>query len=275
MWVQIVLGFIFLASGIRIVRPTGRGVVETLGKYSRYVTPGFNWIFPVIQHMILVDITERMEDIESQEIITKDNLNAKVDLVAYYKVRAEEESLKKVLYNVSDFQEQIVSLAQTTARNVIGTMKFTEVNNQRNKLNEELAKIMDKETNNWGIAIVRIEMKEINPPVDVQESMNKIIKAENEKDAAIDFATSVETAADGKRRAAIKEAEGLAKGKIIVAEGKAKAIELVNVASHKFFIGNAQKLKQLEVAENSLSKNSKIILGDNANSVLKLLNLEK
>lgn len=97
MWWQILISFfgiIFFASGIRIVRPTERGVVETLGKYSRYVRPGFNWIFPIIQHIILVDITERMEDIETQEIITKDNLNAKVDLVAYYKVRAEEESIR-------------------------------------------------------------------------------------------------------------------------------------------------------------------------------------
>lgn len=262
-------------SGFRVVRPTQKAVVETFGKYSRFANLGLNWIFPGVQKLIKVNTTEQMMDIDPQDIITKDNLNARVDLVVYYQVKADEDNIKKSLYNVDNFEEQIVSLAQTTARNVIGGMVFRAVNNERNKLNVQLADVLDKESDEWGVKVVRVEMKEITPPKDVQETMNRVIKAENEKEAAVDFATAQETKADGAKRAAIKEAQGLAQGRIIVADAKATAIQKVNQAAAKYFKGNAQKLKQLEVAETTLKDNSKVILGDNAQGVLKLLNLDK
>ena len=250
----VVLGF--LICGIRIVRPTERGVIETLGKYSRSAKPGFNWIIPGIQSMIQVNITERMADVEPQDIITKDNLNARVDLVVYYKVRQDEDNIKKSLYNVDNVEIQIISLAKTTARNVIGDMKFSDVNNQRNTLNIDLANSLDKQSDAWGVEIVRVELKEITPPKDVQETMNRVIKAQNEKEAAVDFATAEETKADGIKRASIKEAEGKRQASILEAEGKSKAFDLIE----KSFKGNAQLLKKLEVTENSLKDNSKIIL---------------
>ena len=247
---------VFLICGIRIVRPTERGVIETLGKYSRSAKPGFNWIIPGIQSMIQVNITERMADVEPQDIITKDNLNARVDLVVYYKVRQDEDNIKKSLYNVDNVEIQIISLAKTTARNVIGDMKFSDVNNQRNTLNIDLANSLDKQSDAWGVEIVRVELKEITPPKDVQETMNRVIKAQNEKEAAVDFATAEETKADGIKRASIKEAEGKRQASILEAEGKSKAFDLIE----KSFKGNAQLLKKLEVTENSLKDNSKIIL---------------
>jgi regulator of protease activity HflC (stomatin/prohibitin superfamily) len=117
--------------GIRIVKPTNRGVIERLGKYNRFLHVGFNWIIPIIESTRSRNITERMTNIASQEIITKDNLNAKVELVVYHKVKDDEDSVKKSYYEVDDYKTQIVMLAQTTARNVIGNMKFTEVNSQR------------------------------------------------------------------------------------------------------------------------------------------------
>jgi len=261
--------------GIRIVRPTHRGVVETLGKYSRFTEPGFNWVAPIFQRMIRVNTTEKMANIEPQEVITKDNLNAKVDLVVYYKVLDQEESVKSTLYSVANFESQIITLARTTARNVIGGMPFRDVNSKRNELNTKLADVLDKETSDWGVEIVRVELMEITPPSDVQDTMNKVIKAENEKDAAIDFATARETEADGIKRANIKEAEGIAQGRIIVAEAKAKAIKVVNEAANKYFVGNAQQLKRYEVTENVLKDNSKVILGDSASGVLKLLDVQK
>lgn len=254
----IALVFIGIVSGIRIVRPTERAVIETLGKYSKFGSKGFNWIVPILQRMIQVNITERMVDIDPQEIITKDNLNAEVDLVVFYKIQDDEDSVKKALYNAYDVESQIVTLAQTTARNVIGDMVFRDVNSKRNELNSKLAKTMDNETDNWGVKIVRVELKEIVPPKDVQETMNKVIKAENEKEAATDFATAVETRADGERRAKIKEAEGAKQSSILVAEGQAKAFELIN----KSFVGNAILLKKLDVTLGSLKDNSKIILTD-------------
>jgi regulator of protease activity HflC (stomatin/prohibitin superfamily) len=112
----------------------------------------------------------------------------------------------------------------------------------------------------WGIDIVRAELKEIQPPADVQETMNKVVKALNEKVAAIDFATATETNADGQRRAAIKQAEGIRQATILEAEGKAESIRLVNEAANKYFIENAQILKQLEVTQACLEKNTKIIV---------------
>ncbi len=251
--------FLFLFfGGIRIVRPTERGIVETLGKYSRFGNPGFNWIIPVIQRFVSINVTERMADIRPQEIITEDNLNAKVDLVVYYKVKADEESVKQSIYAVDDFVDQIVVLAQTTARNVIGGMLFKEVNSKRNELNAKLAEILSRETQSWGVEVVRVELKEIIPPQDVQDTMNRVIKAENEKRSAIDFATAKETEADGSRRAAIKESEGKKQALILEAEGQAQAFNMINAS----FVGNAQLLKQLDVIQNSLQRNAKIILSD-------------
>ena len=116
------------------------------------------------------------------------------------------------------------------------------------------------ETQTWGIEIVRTELKEIDPPKDVQETMNKVVKAENEKIAAIDYATARETVADGEKRAKIKEFEGIKQSKILQAEGEAEAIRLVNEAAEKYFIGNAQMLRKLQTLETSLANNAKIVI---------------
>ena len=122
--------------------------------------------------------------------------------------RHDEENVKASQYNVADYQMQIVNLARTTLRNIIGTLTLKSANSERGKINEELRNTLLQETASWGIAILRTELKEIDPPEDVQETMNKVVKAENEKVAAIDFATATETQADGQRRAEIKKAEG-------------------------------------------------------------------
>ena len=255
----IVLLFIFF-SGIRIVRPTHRGLVERLGKYKKFALPGFHWIVPVIDRMFQINITEQMIDAEPQEIITNDNLNAMVDAQIYYKVKADEESVKSSQYNVNDVNEQIVNLARTTLRNIIGTLTLKSANSERGKINDELHRILIQETSSWGIDIVRAELKQIDPPKDVQDTMNKIVKAENEKIAAVDFATAAETTADGEKRASIKKAEGVKQAKILQAEGEAEAIRLVNEAANKYFVGNAQLLKRLDTVQNSLEKNSKVVI---------------
>ncbi|MEA5005062.1 MAG: SPFH domain-containing protein [Rikenellaceae bacterium] len=250
----------FFAAGIRIVRPTHRGLIERLGKYYKFANPGFHWIIPVIDKIYKVNVTERMVDAEPQEIITNDNLNAKVDAQVYFRVKADEESVKGSIYNVNNFQWQIVNLARTTLRNIIGTLTLKSANSERGKINADLYKTLHDETRDWGIEIVRTELKEIDPPKDVQETMNKVVKAENEKIAAIDSATAAETVADGVKRAKIKEAEGYKQSKILHAEGEAEAIRLVNEAADKYFVGNAQLLKRLETLEGSLSENSKIVI---------------
>ena len=246
--------------GIRIIRPTQRGLKERLGKYKKFCNPGFHWIIPFIDRMIKINVTENMVDARKQEIITNDNLNATVDAQVYFKVRADEESVKASQYNVNEYQNQIVNLARTTLRNIIGTLTLKSANSERDKINDELMATLKKETHSWGIDVVRTELKEIEPPKDVQETMNKVVKAENEKVAAKDFATAKETEADGTRRAYIKEAEGKRQATILEAEGSAQAIKLKNEAAAKYFVGNAQLLKKLETVEESLKHNAKIVL---------------
>lgn len=258
-YVAIFLVLIFFF-GIKIIRPTERGLIERLGKYFKFAKPGFHWIIPVIDKMYIVNVTEQMVNADPQEIITNDNLNASVDAQVYFRVKAEEECVKGAIYNVNNYRYQIVNLARTTLRNIIGTLTLKSANSERGKINAELYNTLHHETKSWGIEIVRTELKEIDPPKDVQETMNKVVKAENEKIAAIDSATAAETVADGIKRATIKEAEGFKQSKILHAEGEAEAIRLVNEAANKYFIGNAQLLRKLEAVEASLSKNAKIVI---------------
>lgn len=247
-------------SGIRIVRPTNRGLVERLGKYRRFAMPGFHWIIPIVDRLYRVNITESMVDAEPQEIITNDNLNARVDAQVYFKVKADEDNVKNSIYNVNDYQAQIVALARTTLRNIIGTLSLKSANSERGRINQELHETLRAETASWGIDIVRTELKEIQPPHDVQETMNKVVKAENEKIAAIDFATAKETDADGDKRAEIKRAEGIRQGAILQAQGEAQAIRLVNEAAERYFVGNAQTLRRLQAVETALVDNAKIVI---------------
>jgi len=266
-WFLAIVAVILFFSGIRIIRPTHRGLVEVLGKYRRFAEPGFHWVFPVIARMYQVNTTEQMVNAEPQEIITNDNLNARVDAQVYFKVKPDEDSVKASQYNVNNYQLQIVNLARTTLRNIIGTMTLKSANSERSKINSDLLSTLLKETHSWGISVVRTELKEIDPPKDVQETMNKVVKAENEKIAAVDFATATETMADGQKRADIKKAEGIRQAEILKAEGEAQAIKLVNEAANEYFVGNAQLLRRLQTVEESLKNNAKIVLPSNGELV--------
>lgn len=274
---ELVLGFIglivlvYIVSGIRIIRPNRRAIIERFGKFKRIKASGITWVAPFIEQSYLINITEQMMEAGKQEVITKDRLNAMVDVQVYYKIGDTENDIKASQYNVNNYTVQIVALARTTLRNVIGQYEFSIVNNERSTLNTKIRESISKETENWGIDVVRCELKEIEAPRDVQDTMNKVLKAQNEKTAAIDFATAQETQADGIKRAAIKEAEGRKQAAILNAEGSASAIttvakanaeqiKLVNEAAEKYFVGNAQKMKQYEVTQASLQDNAKVVI---------------
>ncbi len=235
----VVLVIAFFAAGIRIVRPEEVGIIEFLGKFSRASTAGFNWIIPRFHKMYLVNITERRVDIDPQSIITKDKLNAEVDGVVYYKVT----DAQKAIYEVNNFELSVPSLAKTTLRAVIGKMTLTEANENRDLINQEVEKILDREVSKWGITVIRVELQRIEPPPDVQTAMNMVVKAENEKIAALDLATAIETQADG------------------------EAIKIVTEAAEKYFVGNAQLLKKLETVSEALRDNAKIIVPSDSDLV--------
>ena len=276
--VALIIIIILLILSVRTVRPTSRGLVERFGKYNRFANPGIVFLIPFIEHLVVVNITENMIDAGLQEIITSDSLNAKVDAQVYFKVRSDEDSVKASQYSVFNYMRQIVALARTTLRNIIGTMSLKDANSERGKINNALYSNLAEETKGWGLEIVRTELKEISPPPDVQETMNKVVKASNERVAAIDFATARETQADGERRAAIKiaegqrqaailQAEGQQQAKVLVADGEAQAIKLVNESANLYFKGNAQQLRKLQTVENSLTSNSKIVVPTNSSLV--------
>lgn len=268
--IAIIGGIVFL-SGLKIIRPTHRAAVETLGKFTAFKSSGIFFVVPIFQKLFSVNITDTLVDVEKQFVITRDNLNCSVDAQIYYKVGDDEASLKRSLYSVNDYEYQIVQLAKTTLRSIIGDKEFKVVNSDRASLNLAVYDSMSKEAEKWGIKIVRVEVKEITPPPDVQDTMNMVIKAENDKQSAVNFAIATETKADGEKKANIKMAEGRREAMILeargkkesqelIAEGEAKAIELVNNAANEFFIENAQILKKLQVTEESLKNNSKIIV---------------
>ncbi len=252
----IFLGVIIFILGIKIIRPVEVGIIEFLGRYSKTASAGFNWIMPFLMKMYRINITERRVDIDPQSIITKDKLNAIVDGVVYYRV----EEAQKAIYNVNSFGTSVPSLAKTTLRAVIGKMTLTEANENRDQINEEVEKILSKEVSKWGIDVVRVELQRIEPPDDVQEAMNQVVKAENEKIAALDLATAIETKADGERRAEIKKAEGIAAAIRLKADADGDAIKTVNIAAEEYFVGNAQLLKKLETVAEALKDNTKIIV---------------
>lgn len=259
-----------LAMGIRIIRPRQKGLIERLGKYKRTADQGFHWIIPIVDKMIKVDITENMVDVEPQKIITKDDLNATVDAVVYFRVI----DPMKAIYKAQNYRAQIASLARTTLRDIIGKMTLTEANSKRDTLNSILEQELDKQTDAWGIDVIRVELQRIEPPDDVQNAMNNVVIAERDKKAAVDFATATETKADGERRAEIKKAEGKKQGAILEAEGQAQAIiqvakadaekiQRVNTAIQQFFKNEAQLYKKLETVERSLRDGTKYVIDPN------------
>jgi len=258
---------IVLFAGFKTVRPIERGVIERFGKYQRTKEAGLTWIIPMFDRMYKVNITEQMVDVLPQQVITKDKLNAEVDAVVYYLIK----DVKASIYNVDNHRAQLTSLARTTLRAVIGNMTLTDANEKRSDINSRVETVLDKETNSYGVEVLRVEIQKIEPPEDVQDAMNKVVKAEQEKIAARDMATATETRADGDKRAEIKKAEGIKRGLVLSAEGEAEAIKavadanatkikVVNEAAQKYFVGNAQILKKIEAVEISLKDNAKIIV---------------
>jgi len=266
-----IIAVLVLTLMAKTVRPTERGLVERLGKYHHFATPGLTFLMPFTDRLIRINVTEEMSHVEPQEVITKDKVVMTVDAVVFYKVKPDEESVKASEYAVNNFQQQIEVLARTTLRNIIGKMEMGEANVGRAIINSELLTELEQQSRQWGVEIMRAELKDLRPPPDIQESMNTVIKANNTKLANTDLANAAEAQADGQRRAAIKNAEGQRQAAILqaegqkisiekVAEGQANAIKAVNEAYTTYFKGTAIVAKQLETIAVALQNNSKIIV---------------
>ena len=190
---------------IRIVQPYEKGVIERLGRYQRTVQPGLTLIIPFVDSIQKVDMREQVVDVPPQEVITKDNVVVTVDAIVYY----EATDPIKLVYNVADFYNAATKLAQTNLRNVIGELELDTALTSRDHINTKLREVLDEATDKWGVRVVRVEIKRIDPPADITQSMHQQMKAEREK------------------RAAILESEGDRQSQILSAEGQAEAVKRV------------------------------------------------
>ena len=204
------------AASIKIVSPYEKGVVERLGRYIRTANPGLTIIVPFIDKMRKVDMREQVVDVPPQEVITRDNVVVTVDAIVFY----EATDPVKLVYNVANFFDAATKLAQTNLRNVIGEMELDEALTSREIINAKLREVLDDATDKWGVRVVRVEIKRIDPPADVTQAMHRQMKAEREKRANI-------LEAEGFRQAKILEAEGLRQSKILEAEGEAEAVRRI------------------------------------------------
>ncbi|NUQ37099.1 MAG: SPFH/Band 7/PHB domain protein [Caldilineales bacterium] len=204
------------ALGIRIISPYQKGVVERLGRYQRTAQPGLTIIIPFLDSLRKVDMREQVVDVPPQEVITKDNVVVTVDAIVFY----EATDPVKLVYNVANFFDAATKLAQTNLRNVVGEMELDQALTSRETINTKLREVLDDATDKWGVRIVRVEIKRIDPPADVTQAMHRQMKAEREKRANI-------LEAEGFRQAKILEAEGQRQSTILRAEGEAEAVRRV------------------------------------------------
>ncbi len=228
LWVvAIIVLFIFVANTVRIVQQYEKGLVETLGKYSRTVGAGVTIVIPIFQSLKKIDMREQVMDVAPQNVITKDNVTVTVDAIIYFQIT----DPVRVVYNVANFAMAALKLAQTNLRNVIGDMELDSTLTSREKINNQLRAVMDEATDKWGVKITRVEIQKIDPPRDITESMSKQMKAEREKRANIleaeGFRQSAILKAEGEKQAVILESEAKKQKSILEAEGQAEAIKRV------------------------------------------------
>ncbi len=266
--ILVVLFVVTLAKSITIIHQAEKGLIERFGRYKETLEPGLRFIIPFMDKLAArVDMRETVLDVEPQAVITKDNVGVTVDAVVYYYVT----DAKAVRYEVANFYVAVSKLAQTNLRNLVGDMTLDETLASRERINSSLRTTLDEATDKWGVKVTRVEVKAIEPPTDITDAMSKQMKAEREKRAVILEAEAYKQKqileAEGDRQNNILVAEGDRQAAILRAEGEAKAIENVSLAADKYFIGNAQLLKQLQVTQASLEENTKLIMSDQSKLV--------
>ena len=237
---------IFFLKGIIIVQQQQEVIIERLGRYEKTLRAGLNFIFPVLEapRGILkkvsqrgidgshysylkavdrIDLREQMYDFPRQNVITKDNVSITINALIYFQIV----DSKSAVYEIENLPEAIEKLTQTTLRNLVGQMDLQETLTSRGKINDELRTTLDEATNKWGVKVNRVEIQDIFPPADIQASMDKLMKADRDKQARITEAEGLKEAAiknaEGEREAAIRTAEGEKQAEILRAQGVAQA----------------------------------------------------
>jgi regulator of protease activity HflC (stomatin/prohibitin superfamily) len=231
---------VILMTGVRIVRPYEQAIYMRLGRYMRVLNQGMNWVTPLINEVVKIDLRTQVLDVPRQEVITKDNSPTNVDAIIYIKVI----DPTKAFFQVTNYRTATIYLAQTTLRSIIGDMELDEILSNRQKINLHLRDVLDEATDKWGVKVEGVEIREVDPAGKVKDAMEEQTSAERLRRAAILKADGSKKAAilnaEGEKRARILQAEGLRQAKILEAEGERLAIILRSQ-------GDAQKLRILSV----------------------------
>jgi regulator of protease activity HflC (stomatin/prohibitin superfamily) len=219
---------------VRIIPQARAGVVERFGRYSRTLTPGLTLVVPFVDRVRpLLDLREQVVSFQPQPVITEDNLVVNIDTVLYFQVT----DAKAATYEIANYIQAIEQLTVTTLRNVIGGIALEKTLTSRDHINTQLRSVLDEATGKWGIRVNRVELKAIDPPASIQDSMEKQMRADREKRAVVLQAEgerqSAILKAEGERQAAILRAQGQREATMLQAEGQAKAIETVFQAIHE------------------------------------------
>jgi len=231
--VVLIFLIIVAAKTVRIVPQARAGVVERFGRYSRTLTPGLTIVVPFMDKVLpLIDLREQVVTFAPQPVITEDNLVVQIDTVLYFTIT----DPKAASYEVANPLQAIEALTVTTLRNVIGGMSLEDSLTSRDNINSQLRVVLDEATGKWGIRINRVELKSVDPPATIQEAMEKQMRAERDRRAAILTAEGVKQSqiltAQGERESAILRAQGARESAILESEGQAKAIDTVFKAIH-------------------------------------------
>jgi regulator of protease activity HflC (stomatin/prohibitin superfamily) len=227
------LALLVLARTVRIVPQARAGVIERLGRYNRTLDPGLALVVPFVDRLRpLIDLREQVVSFQPQPVITEDNLVVNIDTVLYFQVT----DPKAATYEIANYIQGIEQLTVTTLRNVIGGLALEKTLTSRDEINNQLRGVLDEATGKWGIRVNRVELKAIDPPASIKDTMEKQMRADREKRAAILTAEGVKQSqiltAEGEKQAAILKAQGQREAQILEAEGQAKAIETVFAAIH-------------------------------------------
>ncbi len=244
---------IIFARGVVIVQPYEQGLQIRLGRYIGRMNPGFRWVIPLITNVVKLDLRTQVMDVPSQEVITKDNSPTNVDAIVYIRVIDPE----KAFFEVSNYRMATLALAQTSLRGIIGDMELDEVLYNRDVINTKLRDILDRETDQWGVKVERVEIKEVDPVGAVKQAMTEQTAAERARRAAI-------LRADGEKRSAILKAEGTKRSMILEAEGdrqsKVLRSEGERISRILMAQGEAQSLRIISVGAQPLDKRAITVL---------------
>ena len=218
---------------VRIIPQARAGVVERLGRYSRTLTPGLTLVIPFVDRVLpLIDLREQVVSFMPQPVITEDNVVVQIDSVLYYTIN----DPRAVTYEIANHLQAIEQLTTTTLRNVIGGLTLEKTLTSRDEVNTQLRIVLDEATGKWGIRVNRVELKAVDPPATIQEAMEKQMRAERDRRAAIltaeGFKQSQILTAEGEKQAAVLRAEGSRQSQILNAEGESQAIQTVFNAIH-------------------------------------------